>query len=164
MLVVWPPLSHAYLWQRDVLQARGSTLAAWFSGRWEDCLDHDEQGRTFLDFDPDLFKPILSFLRSSAISSSTVARPRLAGVDASKQQAFKELIKYLALEEYLGYGCDNGLQPSSPTSARASAPIYPRVYDPKYCGPLVAQDPPNKSLSTDPQPHPGAPHRYAFVM
>lgn len=53
-------------------QAQGSALAAWFSGRWEDCLDRDEQGHAFLDFDPDLFQPILSFLRSVAICSTLI--------------------------------------------------------------------------------------------
>lgn len=124
-----------------MLQARGSTLAAWFSGRWEDCLDRDDQGRTFLDFDPDLFQLILSFLRSCAICSNPDARPKLARADASKQQAFKDLIKYLGLEDYLGYGCDNRLQPPSPpTFATATAPVLPRVYDPRCCGPLAVRE------------------------
>ena len=95
-------------------------LAAWFIGRWEHGLDHDDQGRTFLDFDPDLFKPILSFLRSCAICSNPNARPMLVGVDASKQQAFADLVTYLALEDFIGYGQDTGLQPLKPRFARAS--------------------------------------------
>ncbi|KAL3162586.1 protein homooligomerization, variant 2 [Trebouxia sp. C0009 RCD-2024] len=95
-------------------------LAAWFSGRWEHGLDHDDEGRIFLDFDPDLFQPILSFLRSRAICSNPDARPALVGVDASKQRAFADLVKYLALEEYLGYEHDTGSQPLMPSFARAS--------------------------------------------
>lgn len=103
------------------LQAKGSTLAAWFSGRWEDCLDHDDQGRTFLDFDPDLFQPILSFLRSCAICSNPDARPKLVGVATTKKLAFTDLVKFLALEEYLGCACDTALQPQPLTFAKATA-------------------------------------------
>ena len=105
------------------IQAAGSTLAAWFSGRWEDCLDRDDQGRTFLDFDPDLFKHILSFLRSCAICSNADARPSLEGVDATKQKAFTDLVKFLALEDYLGYTYDTALQPQLFTFAKASAEV-----------------------------------------
>ena len=105
------------------IQAGGSTLAAWFSGRWEDCLDRDAKGRTFLDFDPDLFQPILSFLRSSAISSDPDTRPPLVGIDATKQKAFKDLVKFLALEDYLGYTYDAALQPQLSTFAKASAEV-----------------------------------------
>ena len=98
-----------------MFQARGSTLAAWFSGRWEDCLDRDDQGRAFLDFDPDLFQPILSFLRSCAICSNPDARPAFAGIAASKQRAFTDLVKYLTLDDFLGNGQETGLRPLMPS-------------------------------------------------
>lgn len=101
------------------VQATGSTLAAWFSGRWEDCLDHDDQGRTFLDFDPDLFQPILSFLRSCTIHSNPDTRPSLKGVAPLKQQAFTDLIRFLALEDYLGSMRDTALQSQLYTVAKA---------------------------------------------
>ncbi|KAL3135141.1 hypothetical protein ABBQ32_008076 [Trebouxia sp. C0010 RCD-2024] len=68
-------------------QAKGSTLAAMFSGRWEHCLARDREGRIFLDFDPDLFQPILSFLRTVTICSKPDKRPMLLGVSASKKQS-----------------------------------------------------------------------------
>lgn len=39
------------------------------------------------------------------------------GVDANKQQAFTDLVKYLALEDYLAGGCDSGLCPREPLLA-----------------------------------------------
>ena len=87
------------------VQADGSALAARFSGKWEQCLDHDDQGRIFLDFDPDLFNHILFYLRSRAMLSSPEDKVPYPQVEQHKQQAFNNLVKYLVLEEYMGYSC-----------------------------------------------------------
>ena len=84
------------------MQAEGSALAARFSGNWEQCLDHDDQGRIFLDFDPDLFKHILFYLRSRAMLSSPDDKVPFPQVGQDKQHAFRDLIKYLALEDFMG--------------------------------------------------------------
>ena len=92
------------------VQAEGSALAARFSGHWEQCLDHDNQGHVFLDFDPDLFKHILFYLRSRTMLSSPDDKVPFPQVALDKQHAFENLIKYLALEEYMGCGACTALQ------------------------------------------------------
>ena len=72
---------------------------------------------------PISFQPILSFLRSCAINSNPDTRPDFVGVDGTKQQALTDLIKYLGLEEYLGYPFDIPLQPQLYTFAKASAEV-----------------------------------------
>ena len=96
------------------IQAEGSALAARFSGNWEQCLDHDDQGRIFLDFDPELFKHILLYLRTRMLSSpdDIILLPQF---DGHKQQAFNKLIRYLALEEYMG--CADRTAPLAQTVA-----------------------------------------------
>ena len=83
------------------VQAEGSSLAARFSGNWEQCLDHDEEGHIFLDLDPELFKHILFYLRSRTLLSSPEDKVPFPQVAQDKQHAFRNLIKYLALEEYM---------------------------------------------------------------
>ena len=84
------------------IQAEGSALAARFNGRWEQCLDRDDQGRIFLDFDPYCFQKILFYLRSRALLSSAEAAAALPEVESCRRTAYVDLVKYLALEEYMG--------------------------------------------------------------
>jgi len=50
--------------QRSTLCAiEGSMLASSFSGRWDSSLPRDEDGAFFIDFDPELFLPLLEYLR-----------------------------------------------------------------------------------------------------
>ena len=76
------------------VQAVGSALAARFSGHWEECLDHDDQGRIFLDFDPYCFQQIVFYLRSRAIQSDPDATMALPEIVAEKQRAFFDLVRY----------------------------------------------------------------------
>lgn len=91
-------------------QAEGSALAARFNGRWEQCLDRDDQGRIFLDFDPYCFQQILFYLRSRALLSSAEAAAALPEVESCRRTAYIDLVKYLALEEYMGYSGVAALQ------------------------------------------------------
>lgn len=109
---------------RYALQAEGSALAARFSGQWEQCLDHDDQGRIFLDFDPEVFQQILAYLRSRAIFSSPGERPSLPQVEADKQTAYMDLVKYLVLVEFMGYSSDSDTgQPLKFSSASSGVQI-----------------------------------------
>ena len=85
------------------MQAEGSGLAARFNGNWEHCLDRDDQGRIFFDWDPYCFQQILCYLRWRAILSNLNAAPAPPKVEASKQQAYMDLVRYLLLEDYMGY-------------------------------------------------------------
>ena len=84
-------------------QARGSALAARFRGSWEQCLDRDDQGRIFLDFDPQLFQHILSYLRFCATQSDPDTRPCLPTIEPNQQAAYMNLVNYLVLGDFMGY-------------------------------------------------------------
>eukprot|EP00877_Chromochloris_zofingiensis_P010886 jgi/Chrzof1/6050/Cz17g03210.t1 len=54
------------------------------SGRWEDCCTKDDQGRVFLDLDPELFLVVLNWLRMFNVS------PMHGGVPEPKIPSGKE--------------------------------------------------------------------------
>ena len=57
--------------RRDTLTCvKGSRLEALYSGSWDNQLLKDENGRVFMDFDPDVFKKILEYLYIIKISSN----------------------------------------------------------------------------------------------
>lgn len=72
-------------------QAESSSLAARFNGRWEQSLDHDDQGRIFLDFDPYCFQQILFYLRSRTLLSSAAATAALPEIESCKRRAYMDL-------------------------------------------------------------------------
>jgi len=80
--------------------AEGSLLAALFSGRWEDSLQRDQQGRPFLDVDPHAFEKILGFLRLKRIESPEQAAPP-PDIEAGKQEAFNMILRYYGLMDFL---------------------------------------------------------------
>ena len=56
-------------------QVEGSLLASMFSGRWENKLSRDEDGRVFFYFNPQYFLLILDFLRARKMASSENPAP-----------------------------------------------------------------------------------------
>ncbi|KAL0055218.1 hypothetical protein WJX82_008914 [Trebouxia sp. C0006] len=84
-------------------QAKGSSLAARFSGRWEQCLDRDAQGRVFLDFDPFCFQIVLTYLRARCMDNTLGRMTPSPAVTSEKEHEYQGLIKYLGLEDYMGY-------------------------------------------------------------
>ncbi len=78
----------------------GSHLASMFSGRWEDCLDHDSNGRVFLD--PYSFQQILTMLRCRLLDLANSAARYEAIITPDKLHAYKRLVDYLALEGLCG--------------------------------------------------------------
>ena len=73
-----------------------------FSGRWEDCLDHDSNGKVFLDFDPYCFQQILTMLRCRPFDLASSAAPAEAIITPDKFHAYKCLVDYLGLEGVCG--------------------------------------------------------------
>lgn len=59
-----------YALRETLALIKGSRLEALFSGRWEDKLLRDEEGRVFLDIDPVIFKRILEHLCLMKIQSN----------------------------------------------------------------------------------------------
>ena len=69
---------------RDTLTTvKGSRLDALFSGRWENKLLRDEEGRIFLDLDPVIFKSLLEYLQMYKISEGSypIARNTKVGLE-----------------------------------------------------------------------------------
>ena len=60
--------THIDVSRRTFCQIEGSMLATKFSGRWEGNMKKDEDGRVFLNYDPDEFKLILKELRKCEIN------------------------------------------------------------------------------------------------
>ncbi|KAL0043515.1 hypothetical protein WJX79_006959 [Trebouxia sp. C0005] len=83
-------------------QVKGSHLASIFSGRWEGCLDHDANGRIFLDFDPYSFQQILMTLRCRPFDLAKNVAPPEAVMTPDKLHAYKCLVDYLGLEGVCG--------------------------------------------------------------
>ena len=75
-------------------QVEGSLLASMFSGRWENKLSRDEDGRVFFDFNPQYFLLILDFLRARKISS-----PEKPKVPEDQAKNFYSLVEYLGLSD-----------------------------------------------------------------
>lgn len=70
-----------------------SALASIFSGRWDDSLERDKSGRIFIDFSPDIFMPLVDFLRQKTIENpdDPVEPPEVAH---EKMAAFKRMLEY----------------------------------------------------------------------
>lgn len=82
--------------RRDTLTAvEGSRLEALFSGRWEDQLLRDSDGRVVMDVDEYVFKKILEFLYMVKISSDDT--PPLPSIDESHRSAFDAYVDFFAV-------------------------------------------------------------------
>ncbi|KAK3288529.1 hypothetical protein CYMTET_3995 [Cymbomonas tetramitiformis] len=74
-----------------------SYFHALFSGRWEESLSRDSQGRVFLDINPEIFRVLLSHLRTIAF---TDPEKRLyLGKDSTNDREFWVTMKYLGLTD-----------------------------------------------------------------
>jgi hypothetical protein len=78
--------------------SQGSMLAAMFSGRWEEKLQKDKDGRYFLDHDPYCMRKIIDFLRSKKIEDPDNPMP-LPTISPEKENELKRLAEYLGLVE-----------------------------------------------------------------
>ncbi len=91
-------------------------MAARFSRRWEQCLDRNAQGHVFLDFDPYCFQQLMAYLRARGIHGTLGQSTPYPSIDTQKQHDNHGLIRYLALEDYMGYSrarfdtCNRGMQ------------------------------------------------------
>ena len=77
-------------------QVEGSLLTSMFSGRWEDSLARDEDGRIFFDFNPQYFVYILDYLRARTIATAENPAP-LPKVAEDQVKHFSNLVEYLGL-------------------------------------------------------------------
>ena len=78
-------------------QVEGSLLASMFSGRWEDSLARDEDGRIFFDFNPQYFVYILDYLRARTIATAENPAPFRPNLAEDQVKHFGDLVEYLGL-------------------------------------------------------------------
>lgn len=73
-----------------------SALGSMFSGRWESSLEKDGAGRVFVDFPPDLFMPLVNYLRQRSIEDP--AEPtEPPNIPQEKLSSFKRMLTYYGL-------------------------------------------------------------------
>jgi len=97
--------------RKTLCLVEGSMLANMFSGRWD--IERDEQGRVFVDFPPELFLPLMDFLRLRAVEDPAAAsRPRVL---PDHLPAFRQMVQYYGLGDMLWkrwpVGCNMTLEP-----------------------------------------------------
>ncbi len=104
------------------VQIEGSLLASMFSGRWEQSLDHDSQGRIFLDFEPYCFRQILTSLRCRQLRADVEEKTAAPPIEPAKKDAYNCLVDYLGLQEALGpcLGAENSTPSEGLKIAHAS--------------------------------------------
>jgi hypothetical protein len=108
------------------MQASGSMLARFFSGRWDHVLPRDKSGRIFLDLDAKWVKPIfqhLYYLSLAHDSSEVLETPE-------NVQDSDDLMGYYATLDFLGLTdifYPDGLQPCN-TSSIPFGVIDPKVF------------------------------------
>lgn len=73
-----------------------SALGSMFSGRWETSMERDTAGRVFVDFPPEIFMPLVDYLRQKSIEdpSDPVAPPDMS---PERLPAFKRMLTYYGL-------------------------------------------------------------------
>ena len=78
-----------------------TVFAYMFSGRWEESLKRDSNGRVFLNNDPELIELIVNYLRTKAIadpsSNKATAGPE---IPKGKEEAFEVLLNYYGLTDF----------------------------------------------------------------
>jgi len=115
-------------------QVEGSFLASMFSGRWEESLDRDHDGRVYLELDPPLFKIIISELRSMLLNPDHRFDKRELPSESSEER-FRDMIYYLGLESrFRHFLCrHNCMGPATPiTCFHCQKVIYVDGERPKF--------------------------------
>jgi len=86
--------------RETLLLAKGSVLAAMFSGNWDNALARDSEGRPFLDIDPYIFDVDVNYLRQKRFEGPDSPAP-LPVIDPGRAREYKRVITYLGLTDLL---------------------------------------------------------------
>ena len=81
-------------------QQKGTRMEALFSGRWEQKLQRDSNGRIFLDVNPKCFQAIVDYLNELAISSE-VNPPRPPSVEDEYKHILRHDLELFALLDHV---------------------------------------------------------------
>ena len=106
--------THCTVSRRTLCQFEPSLLAAKFSGRWDDSVEKDADGRFFIDQPSELFMPLVDFLRAKAIETpdATPAFPPAIGDDRERTATelksagilrgdFRRLLEYYGMTPFV---------------------------------------------------------------
>jgi len=77
--------------------AEGSMFSNMFSGRWDDALTRDKEGRVFIDEDPELIKIIVNFLRRKKREDPDRPIYTYPMIPEDKKEDFLSLLNYFGL-------------------------------------------------------------------
>lgn len=80
-------------------QCEDSFLATMFSGRWDNQLDRDSNGRVLLDFDPDLLIRMINYLRARRAGVDPQVAPPTVPMD--KVDDFQRILNYYGLDSFV---------------------------------------------------------------
>jgi hypothetical protein len=84
--------------RRTLTQIDGSMLASKFSGRWDDSVTKDANGRFFIDQNFYLFEPLLDYLRELSCQTELTKFPRSPTFDDDNlQRKFNTMVDYYGM-------------------------------------------------------------------
>lgn len=89
--------------RKTLCLVEGSMLADQFSGRWDEQTARDDKGRVLIDFPPELFMPLVNWLRLKSIEDPMEPIPPPT-VSQENMHGFKQMCEY--------YGIANALWPA----------------------------------------------------
>jgi hypothetical protein len=89
------------------LAAPGSRFAGLFSGRWEDHVVKDAQGRIFLDHDPELIRLIVNYLRIKRIDDPSKPKVDPLTAPEAKRQEWFCLLEHYGLTPFFTKSCSS---------------------------------------------------------
>eukprot|EP00210_Caulerpa_lentillifera_P004856 g4636.t1 len=88
--------------KRGVLRVfEGSVLDLIFSGRWEDRIVRDNEGRVFLDYDPDLFRVILRYLSAIHTYGAAAEHLEIRPIPNHLEAEFRLMLAHLGLHKLI---------------------------------------------------------------
>jgi len=118
-----------------------SMLASSFSGRWDNSLPRDGRGAFFIDFDPELFVPLLTYLRMKRIQDPNA--PAVMPTVPRREAEFDAMVRYFGVRELTAADClpfrfcdklrvgNVSLSSDGLTATRTSQPLWKRSFGDK---------------------------------
>lgn len=80
---------------------QGSVLDMIFSGRWEDRIVRDNEGRVFFDYDPDLFSVVLRHLSAMQTYGDAALQLEIRPIPTSLEAEFRLMLEHLGLRNLI---------------------------------------------------------------